>query len=57
MMNGEQNITNSALEIPHANRHSAGQYKCTADNKVGQPDSRDIFVNVLCKFHFKFNFN
>lgn len=34
----------------HADRHTIGHYRCTADNRVGQPDSRDIFVNVLCKY-------
>lgn len=49
MPNGEANITNSVLEMMHADRHTVGHYKCTADNRVGQPDTRDIFVNVLCK--------
>lgn len=49
MPNGEANITGNALEIMHANRHTAGHYRCTADNRVGQPDTREIFVNVLCK--------
>lgn len=34
----------------HADRHTVGHYRCTADNRVGQPDGRDIFVNVLCKY-------
>lgn len=50
MPNGEANITNNVLEIMHADRHTVGHYKCTADNRVGQPDQRDIFVNVLCKY-------
>lgn len=50
MPNGEANITNTVLEIMHADRHTVGHYKCTADNRVGQPDQRDIFVNVLCKY-------
>lgn len=49
MPNGEENVTNSVLEMMHADRHTVGHYKCSADNRVGQPDVRDIFVNVLCK--------
>lgn len=49
MPNGEANITNGILEMMHADRHTVGHYKCTADNRVGQPDIRDIFVNVLCE--------
>lgn len=49
MPNGESNITNNVLEMMHADRHTVGHYKCTADNRVGQPDVREISVNVLCK--------
>lgn len=49
MPNGEANITNNVLEMMHADRHTVGNYRCTADNRVGQPDSREIYVNVLCK--------
>lgn len=49
MPNGEENVTNSILEMMHADRHTVGHYRCTADNRVGQPDAREIFVNVLCK--------
>lgn len=52
MPNGEENVTNSILEMMHVDRHTIGHYRCTADNRVGQPDSRDIFVNVLCKYRF-----
>ncbi|XP_065077868.1 leucine-rich repeats and immunoglobulin-like domains protein 3 [Ochlerotatus camptorhynchus] len=44
---GEPNKTGTVFEVPHANRHTSGHYKCTADNRVGQPDSREIVVNVL----------
>lgn len=54
MPNGEGNITNSVLEIMHADRHTVGRYKCTADNRVGQPDTRYILVNVLCKYFIMF---
>lgn len=49
MPNGEANVTGNVFEILHADRHSAGHYRCSADNRVGAPDTRDIFVNVLCK--------
>lgn len=48
--NGEANITNNVLEMMHADRHTVGQYKCTADNRVGEPDQREVSVNVLCKY-------
>lgn len=50
MPNGEANKTGNVLDILHANRHSSGHYKCTADNRVGQPDTREVFVNVLCRY-------
>uniref|UniRef100_A0A336K364 CSON015512 protein n=1 Tax=Culicoides sonorensis TaxID=179676 RepID=A0A336K364_CULSO len=47
MPNGEANITGNILELQHANRHTAGHYRCMADNRVGQTDAREINVNVL----------
>uniref|UniRef100_A0A2M4CQ09 Putative lachesin-like protein n=1 Tax=Anopheles darlingi TaxID=43151 RepID=A0A2M4CQ09_ANODA len=47
MPNGEANKTGNTLEIMHANRHTSGHYKCTADNRVGQPDTREVLINVL----------
>lgn len=49
MPNGEANVTGNTFEILHADRHSAGHYRCSADNRVGAADTREIFVNVLCK--------
>lgn len=49
MPNGEANVTGNVFEILHADRHSAGHYRCSADNRVGAADTREIFVNVLCK--------
>uniref|UniRef100_A0A182VDP0 Lachesin n=1 Tax=Anopheles merus TaxID=30066 RepID=A0A182VDP0_ANOME len=43
MPNGEANKTGNVLDILHANRHTSGHYKCTADNRVGQPDTREVF--------------
>ncbi|XP_052873378.1 uncharacterized protein LOC128278687 [Anopheles cruzii] len=45
MPNGEANKTGNVLEIMHANRHTSGHYKCTADNRVGQPDAREVLIN------------
>ncbi|XP_055592003.1 lachesin-like isoform X2 [Uranotaenia lowii] len=45
--NGEANKTGNTFDVMHATRHISGHYKCTADNRVGQPDSREIVVNVL----------
>ncbi|CAO1420128.1 unnamed protein product, partial [Diamesa tonsa] len=47
MPNGEANLTGNVFEMLHADRHSAGHYRCTADNRVGTADTRDVFVNVL----------
>lgn len=52
MPNGEANVTGNVFEILHADRHSAGHYRCSADNRVGAADTREIFVNVLCKKRF-----
>lgn len=49
MPNGEANVTGNVFEILHADRHSAGHYRCSADNRVGAADTREMFVNVLCK--------
>lgn len=52
MPNGEANMTGTVLEMMHVDRHNVGHYKCTADNRVGQPDTREIFLNVLCKYDY-----
>lgn len=46
---GERSVSGLSLVIQHADRHSAGQYQCSADNGVGQPDTKHITLNVLCK--------
>ena len=59
MPNGEPNMTTNILEMVHADRYTPGHYVCTADNRVGQPDIREIYVNVLCTnniFHFQIYF-
>lgn len=47
---GERSVSGLSLVIQHADRHSAGQYQCSADNGVGQADTKHITLNVLCKF-------
>lgn len=49
MPNGDANVTGNVFEVLHADRHSAGHYRCSADNRVGAADTKDIFVNVLCE--------
>lgn len=49
MPSGERTVQGMTLVIQHADRHSAGQYQCSADNGVGAPDTRHISINVLCK--------
>lgn len=49
---GERSVSGLSLVIQHADRHSAGQYQCSADNGVGQPDTKHITLNVLCKLKF-----
>lgn len=44
---GERSVSGLSLVIQHADRHSAGQYQCSADNGVGQPDTKHITLNVL----------
>uniref|UniRef100_A0A8W7Q0E6 Ig-like domain-containing protein n=1 Tax=Anopheles coluzzii TaxID=1518534 RepID=A0A8W7Q0E6_ANOCL len=51
MPNGEANKTGNVLDILHANRHSSGHYKCTADNRVGQPDTREVFILQKLKWN------
>lgn len=50
MPNGEANFTGNVFEILQSDRNSAGYYSCVADNRVGNIDSREIFVNVLCMY-------
>lgn len=47
MPSGERTVQGMTLVIQHADRHSAGQYQCSADNGVGAPDTRHISINVL----------
>lgn len=49
MPSGERSIQGLTMVIQHADRHSAGQYQCSADNGVGEPDTKHININVLCK--------
>ncbi|XP_022916883.1 limbic system-associated membrane protein-like [Onthophagus taurus] len=44
---GERTVQGLSLAIQHADRHSAGQYQCSAGNGVGEPDTKHITLNVL----------
>lgn len=46
---GEKSVFGLSMVIQHADRHSAGTYQCTADNGVGQVDTRHITLSVMCK--------
>ncbi|CAH1135743.1 unnamed protein product [Ceutorhynchus assimilis] len=47
MPSGERSIQGLTMVIQHADRHTAGQYQCSADNGVGEPDTKHININVL----------
>ena len=38
------------LTLEKIERQQAGVYQCTADNKVGEPVTVDMRLDVLCKF-------
>ena len=42
---------NSVVTMPLTiNRRSEGGYRCTADNKIGDPAIADVFVSVQCEY-------
>ncbi|XP_076275848.1 opioid-binding protein/cell adhesion molecule-like [Rhynchophorus ferrugineus] len=47
MPSGDRTIQGLTMMISHVDRHSAGQYQCSADNGVGEPDTKHININVL----------
>ncbi|XP_050292731.1 opioid-binding protein/cell adhesion molecule-like [Anthonomus grandis grandis] len=47
MPSGDKSVEGLTMVIQHADRHSAGQYQCSADNGVGEPDTKHITINVL----------
>lgn len=55
MPSGERTVTGLTLLLQHVDRHSAGQYQCSADNGVAQPDTRFINLVVKCKFALSMN--
>ena len=38
------------LDFPNMNRNASGTYRCTADNRFGNPVSHEVKVNVTCKY-------
>lgn len=49
MPNGEASNEKEIIEIRNADRTAIGMYKCSADNHVGTPDTREVEVSVICK--------
>ena len=48
MPNGAEYIRSRQVIIERVHRRDAGEYQCTANTTDGL-DSKDIFVNVMCK--------
>lgn len=48
---GERQVQGLTLLLQHVDRHSAGQYVCSADNGVAQPDQRFINIVVKCTYN------
>ena len=42
---------NSVVQMPLTNicRQDKGGYRCTVDNGVGSPATKDVFITVQCK--------
>jgi len=38
----------TTLDFPNINRNASGRYRCTADNRLGNPVSHEVKVNVTC---------
>ena len=39
------------MPLININRHDARVYRCTAENGVGTPSSRDVTIDVQCKYY------
>ena len=46
---GEKSLEGLSIVIQDVTRHHSGIYTCTANNNVGQPDTAEIDLKVLCK--------
>ena len=49
------------MPLINITRQEEGGYRCTADNGVGSPDTKDVFITVQCKcwnciYFFNINF-
>ena len=44
---------NSVVTMPliNINRHDVRDYRCTAENGVGTPSTRDVTIDVQCKYY------
>lgn len=46
---------NSVVTMPLTNirKQDAGEYRCTADNGVGTPATRNVFIDVQCESYLE----
>ena len=45
-----QNRTSSTnLTLLNVSRHSRGEFVCQTSNNIGQSDSKELYLDVLCK--------
>lgn len=52
-INHWQKVVNGTLIIEKVQKlHDVGKYTCTAQNREGQRDTRDVFVSVVGKWYY-----
>lgn len=47
---GEEVFSGNPLVIVNVGRNDTGTYRCTANNGIGKPVSRSLYVNITCKY-------
>lgn len=47
---GKTVASENILHIAAADRSRRGEYRCVADNGVGNPVSKSVYLDVHCKF-------
>ena len=53
---GKTVASGNTLLISAADRSHRGEYRCVADNGVGNPVSKSAYLDVLCKFRIFLGF-